>query len=208
MISIAKAAQTAVFSISLALFSSVSTARDSGQQKQSSEEFSESLTKSVNLKYLLSLPKGYANEPDKKWPLVVFLHGAGERGADLELVKKHGPPKLVEAGRAFPFILISPQCPKDSTWIFEPVLELIDHAEEKYRVDPRPDLSDRSEHGRLRDLAFFRGGAGPLRCHRSNLRRRHPLFDEADPPPARLGFSRNQGHGRSRSENRKDWLRL
>jgi len=31
-------------------------------------------------------------------PLLIFLHGAGERGDNLELVKKHGPPKLIEAG--------------------------------------------------------------------------------------------------------------
>ena len=38
------------------------------------------------------LPK--AEKPSAGWPLLVFLHGSGERGTDLELVKKHGPPKL------------------------------------------------------------------------------------------------------------------
>ena len=46
------------------------------------------------------------------WPLVLFLHGAGERGSDLNQVKVHGPPKLVEGGKEFPFILVSPQCPR------------------------------------------------------------------------------------------------
>ena len=42
-------------------------------------------------------------------PLLVFLHGSGERGDDLDRVKFHGPPKHVAAGRRYPFILCSPQ---------------------------------------------------------------------------------------------------
>ncbi len=49
----------------------------------------------VTLDYLLFLPQGY-QEKDS-WPLLLFLHGAGERGDDLELVKKHGPPKIVQS---------------------------------------------------------------------------------------------------------------
>ena len=37
----------------------------------------------VNYRYLLSKPEGYVNSADKKWPLVVFLHGSGERGTSL-----------------------------------------------------------------------------------------------------------------------------
>ena len=64
----------------------------------------------VKLDYLLDLPPDY----DKKdsWPLLIFLHGAGKRGSDLELVKKHGPPKLIEAGKSFPFVVISPSVPR------------------------------------------------------------------------------------------------
>ena len=47
------------------------------------------------------------------WPLVLFLHGAGERGDNLDLVKKHGPPKLIEEGKPFPFVVVSPQCPEN-----------------------------------------------------------------------------------------------
>src|SRR5262245_42803993 len=62
----------------------------------------------VTINYLLYLPPGY--EHKDKWPLLLFLHGAGERGSDLEKVKKHGPPKLIEEGNEFPFIVVSPQC--------------------------------------------------------------------------------------------------
>ena len=57
----------------------------------------------VQMDYLLYLPKDY--EKQESWPLLLFLHGSGERGDDLELVKKHGPPKLIAAGKEFPFIV-------------------------------------------------------------------------------------------------------
>src|SRR5687767_11935746 len=71
----------------------------------------------VRLKYLVYLPKDY--DTQAAWPLVLFLHGAGERGDDLEKVKVHGPPKLIAAGKEFPFVCVSPQCPKDMWW--EPI---------------------------------------------------------------------------------------
>ena len=65
--------------------------------------------------YLLFLPKDYGSD-NRKWPVMMFLHGSGERGDDLNLVKVHGPPKLVEQRPDFPFIVVSPQCPKDRSW--------------------------------------------------------------------------------------------
>src|SRR5947209_5297196 len=47
--------------------------------------------------YLLSLPRGFESEAQRRWPLLFFLHGAGERGPDMRLVAKHGPPKLLRA---------------------------------------------------------------------------------------------------------------
>lgn len=87
----------------------------------------------VSLDYLLYLPEDY----DKKdsWPLMLFLHGAGERGDDLELVKKHGPPKLIAAGRQFPFIVVSPQCKPNRWWEPLELSTLLDEVTEKYKVD-------------------------------------------------------------------------
>jgi predicted peptidase len=48
--------------------------------------------------------------------LILFLHGIGERGDDLDLVKSHGIAKIVEEQPDFPFIAISPQCPEDTMW--------------------------------------------------------------------------------------------
>lgn len=88
----------------------------------------------VRLGYLLYLPKDY--ETEASWPLVLFLHGAGERGDDLEKVKMHGPPKLIAAGKEFPFIVVSPQCPKDMWWEPIELIALLDDVSSKYKVDP------------------------------------------------------------------------
>ena len=87
----------------------------------------------VTMKYLLYRPKEY--DKQAAWPLVLFLHGAGERGDDLNLVKKHGPPKLVEAGKEFPFILVAPQCPKGRWWNVVELAALLDEVVEKQKVD-------------------------------------------------------------------------
>lgn len=102
---------------------------------QTEEEFKKEIKEPIGLKFLLQLPDGYETETHKKWPLVIFLHGAGERGNDLSKVAIHGPPKKVEAGESFPFILASPQCPAGGWWTDEPVPELIDFLEATYRVD-------------------------------------------------------------------------
>ena len=75
----------------------------------------QALEMNVELDYLLYLPEKNPGS-GQKWPLMLFLHGAGERGDDLGLVKRNGPPKLIAEGKAFPFIIASPQCPKDISW--------------------------------------------------------------------------------------------
>jgi len=90
------------------------------------------------LDYLLYLPVDYGQDKSQ-WPLVIFLHGSGERGHDLAKVKTHGPPKIVET-EGFPFILVSPQCPPDVRWREEPVFPalqgLLREIKHRYSVDP------------------------------------------------------------------------
>ncbi|MEM7316814.1 MAG: family 16 glycoside hydrolase, partial [Planctomycetota bacterium] len=89
----------------------------------------------VDMEYLLYLPEDYDADGDKTWPLMLFLHGAGERGDDINKVAVHGPPKLIKKGKQFPFIVVSPQCKKDRWW--EPIglTALLDEIESKYRID-------------------------------------------------------------------------
>ena len=100
----------------------------------------QTLNSKVNLSidYLLYLPEDY-NTTEKDYPLIVFLHGIGERGTNINQVKSNGLPKLIEQGRQFPFIIVSPQCPTASWWPYETttVLALVDVISEAYRVDEK-----------------------------------------------------------------------
>lgn len=102
---------------------------------QSAQLLNRQVTQTVSLQYLLHLPVGYSKSKKKRWPLMLFLHGAGERGDDLNLVKSHGPPKLIEQGKDFPFIVVSPQCRGGVFWRTEPLDVLLDEITAKYRVD-------------------------------------------------------------------------
>ncbi|MFO8012048.1 MAG: prolyl oligopeptidase family serine peptidase [Phycisphaerae bacterium] len=97
-------------------------------------------TEAGEVRYLLYLPPGYAENTKKEWPLVLFLHGLGESGQDLAKVKVHGPPKLVAAGNDFPLLCASPQCPKGKWWNSPDRLAglaaLLDHLQKTLRVDP------------------------------------------------------------------------
>ncbi|MCW4038024.1 MAG: prolyl oligopeptidase family serine peptidase [Candidatus Bathyarchaeota archaeon] len=84
--------------------------------KQTEHQFEKRIEKSVSLEYLLYLPPNY--QPKGMWPLVLFLHGMGQRGDDLNLIKKHGIPKIVEK-QDYPFVAVSPQCPSESRWTME-----------------------------------------------------------------------------------------
>ncbi|MCW5557600.1 MAG: prolyl oligopeptidase family serine peptidase [Verrucomicrobiae bacterium] len=95
------------------------------------------IARTNQLEYLLYLPKAYEADSSKQWPLVLFLHGAGERGSELQKVAVHGPPKLVQAGTEFPFILVSPQCPEGQVWDDRVLIGLLDELQARYRVDPR-----------------------------------------------------------------------
>jgi predicted esterase len=89
----------------------------------------------IETHYLLSLPEGYENDTTKRWPLLIFLHGSGESGDDLEKVKAHGPPKLVDQGKKFPFIVASPQAPPHKGWQPETLYQLLQHLKTSNRVD-------------------------------------------------------------------------
>ncbi|WP_374711977.1 carboxylesterase family protein [Symbiobacterium terraclitae] len=103
---------------------------------QHDRSFTRVIQKQVGARYLLFLPEGYGADPAQRWPLILFLHGAGERGSDLSLVKRHGPPRLAEERPAdFPFIVVSPQCPEGETWDADVLLALLDEVCATYAVD-------------------------------------------------------------------------
>ena len=83
--------------------------------------------------YLVYLPKDYNS--GKKYPMVLFLHGAGEVGSNINMVRKHGPPKMADQGEDFPFILVSPQA--KYTWDHNgPAIDqFVEQMKKDYRVD-------------------------------------------------------------------------
>ena len=101
---------------------------------QHPQTFEREITRTVSINYLLYLPEAYDGS-EEPWPLILFLHGAGERGVDLEQVKRHGPPKIVEEGKDLPFVLVSPQCPKDEWWSPDVLNALLDEVIANHRID-------------------------------------------------------------------------
>lgn len=108
-------------------------------QKVVLKDDAKSDAKNDTVRYLLFVPKDYKAD-GKKWPLMLFLHGSGESSDDnIDLVKVHGPPKIVESKPDFPFVLISPQAPKEHViegqWNADEMMALIDHVASKLNVD-------------------------------------------------------------------------
>lgn len=73
-------------------------------------------------------------------PLIVFLHGAGERGSDIARVRVHGVAKLFAADpdyRGLRVVTLSPQCPDNMTWnqLALEVMRLIERVCAEYNID-------------------------------------------------------------------------
>jgi predicted peptidase len=109
--------------------------------------FTHTVTENRTCNFLVHLPPGYLAATKQKYPLILFLHGAGERGDDAAKVTVHGPPKLLTPGAnlstaeraAVPyleqFIVISPQCPANERWDNDTLLALLDQFIQTQRVD-------------------------------------------------------------------------
>lgn len=104
-----------------------------GTQVTQSVEVQGEGDRTATVRYWLFLPKDYKEQKD--WPLMLFLHGAGERGEDLEKVKKWGPPLLVPEKPDFPFVLVSPQCPEGRFWNIDELAQLVDHVAGSLKID-------------------------------------------------------------------------
>lgn len=92
--------------------------------------------------YTEYLPPGYdaAENKNRKWPLILMLHGVGEKGdGNLTLSKAtvNGPNSRIRAGRHFPAVIITPQLlSSTSGWSPSTVNSFVDYLLEVYRIDP------------------------------------------------------------------------
>ena len=96
--------------------------------------------------HLVYLPENYGGS--KAWPLVVFLHGAGERGVDPSRLRKQGPLRL-----KLPTVVVVPQCLPSYSWEPDTVAGLIESVASRYRVDRK----------RIYLVGFSMGGFGVMR---------------------------------------------
>jgi predicted peptidase len=111
------------------------------------------LSKSGDLDYLLFVPRDYQEGSTTLWPLILFLHGRGESGDNLNIVKRHGIPKVIEEAEDFPCITVSPQCPANTDWValIEPLMSLLSSIIEEFQVDQQ----------RIYLTGLSMGGRGP-----------------------------------------------
>jgi predicted peptidase len=93
--------------------------------------------KRLALKYLLFSPIDNQDRSTDLFPLILFLHGSGERGNHLEDVKKIGLPKKLQSWPDCPFIVVVPQCPADSVWAYQldALKALLDSVIASYQFD-------------------------------------------------------------------------
>ncbi len=94
----------------------------------------------AELKYQLLSPAAAAEPGDQKFPLVLFLHGAGERGADNQAQLKHGTSNFAKADvrEKFPCYVAAPQCSTGKWWNTQAdvLVELIADLQKQHRIDP------------------------------------------------------------------------
>jgi predicted peptidase len=111
-------------------------------------------TPRLGYKYLCYLPTGYASNRSRKWPLIIFFHGAMECGDNLDVVKSVGLPRLIEdkkipyispppimptsqtLPKGFPFIVVCPQSPTP-VWDSSAIDKWIFQIKNKFRVDTK-----------------------------------------------------------------------
>lgn len=88
--------------------------------------------------YLIYLPENYSATGDKV-PFMLFLHGRGESNGPLSIVAKWGPPRRLAAGEQMKYLVVSPQCPRESFWSADDqqkrLLELLVHIKKNYNID-------------------------------------------------------------------------
>ncbi|MEQ1825533.1 MAG: alpha/beta hydrolase-fold protein [Pirellula sp.] len=149
------------FALGLSLVCGKLYSEDPSRGKQVEQQFVSKDAATVS--YLLYLPSEY--QAGKKLPLMLFLHGRGESNGPLSLVSKWGPPQLAARGEHFPFILVSPQCPRDDNWASPTqqtrLGELLDAVISKYGADK----------SRIYLSGLSMGGAGSWRMAADNATR-------------------------------------
>lgn len=123
----------------LMTFGDLAIAQDTQPAAGKQVEMSFKTSDDAEVGYLLYLPANYDKTSETKVPMMLFLHGRGESNGPLSLVAKWGPPKMAQDGQDMPFLIVSPQCPKDDWWSSETQLnrltELLEEITSNYEIN-------------------------------------------------------------------------
>ncbi len=94
--------------------------------------------KGTTYKYQVYVPSDYVTS--QKWPVILFLHGAGERGKDGLLQTQVGLPSVIRGDvKKYPAIVVMPQVPPDSMWTGDPAqaaMLALERTMKEYAADP------------------------------------------------------------------------
>jgi predicted esterase/sugar lactone lactonase YvrE len=92
-----------------------------------------------SLNYLFFMPRDTTAVINGKYPLIISLHGIGESGDALWMLKNEGLPRILDGKNTFPFIVVSPQCPATTEWYYDrtdiKLIKLLDSVIARYPVD-------------------------------------------------------------------------
>jgi acetyl esterase/lipase len=86
--------------------------------------------------YLTDFPPGYDKDPNKRWPLIIYLHGGNQNGYNMDLVRISGLAGVIAKEWRPPAVVVSPQAPWYEDWNIHVLAGLIEEACAKYRIDP------------------------------------------------------------------------
>ncbi len=127
-----------VCGVSILLAGCVARGPWSLQEGQHPQSFQREVTVRTDGRLLLYLPAGFSGRGATRYPLLIFLHGSGEAGRDLDKVKAWGPPRLVGSRADFPFIVASPQSARNHFGGFDPVMlnAMLDELLARLPIDP------------------------------------------------------------------------
>jgi predicted peptidase len=86
---------------------------------------------------LVYLPPAYADDPDRRWPLVLFFHGSGDRGDNGLVLAQNSPFRFISAGGSLDAVVVAPLLAADFPSFPEAYLDgVLDDALARFRVDP------------------------------------------------------------------------
>jgi predicted peptidase len=130
--------QTALI-VALGLAGTIASAEDAAVKTPTATGFIDKtlMKEGVAVPYVLYVPRSY--DPAQDWPLVVFLHGAGERGADGLVQSDVGIGHAIRKNpERFPCLVLMPQCPLDKFWdvMFDDIEKMMEVTRKDYRIDP------------------------------------------------------------------------